>query len=148
MPRILGLDYGTKRLGFAISDPSGTLALPLRVEVCENEAHALNITERLCRETQAERLVVGLPLNMDGSRGPQAIRVENFVARLRSRLKVSVELWDERLSTRAAERAMSEGGASSRRQRGRLDKLAAQWMLQGYLDAHEAQRHESEETRV
>lgn len=148
MPRILGLDYGTKRLGFAVSDPSGTLALPLRVEVCENEAHALNITERICGQTKAERLVVGLPLNMDGSRGPQAIRVESFVDRLRSRLKIPIELWDERLSSRAVERAMSEGGAASRQQRGRLDKLAAQWMLQGYLDAHEAQRNESEENRI
>ncbi|OQA28085.1 MAG: putative Holliday junction resolvase [Verrucomicrobia bacterium ADurb.Bin345] len=135
MPRILGLDYGGKRLGFAVSDPSGILSTPLRVAHCRTEAEAAESVVAICAETRAERLVVGLPLNMNGSKGPQAERVENFVGLLRNKLSIPIETWDERLSTREAERVMTDAGVSARQMRGVVDKLAAQLILQSYLDA-------------
>lgn len=147
MPRILGLDYGEKRLGFAVSDEMGMLATPLSVETCSSDAEAAAIVRRVCRQTGAARVVIGLPLNMDGSRGSQAQRVERFAELLRTSLEVPVVLWDERLSSRAAERAMREGGVRARKQRGKLDKIAAQLMLQCYLDAQQAQVGNYDETQ-
>lgn len=135
MPRILGLDYGEKRLGFALSDPTGMLAMPLRVETSRSDGEAAAIVERVCAETAAAQLVVGLPLNMNGSHGPQAQRVEAFVAMLQSRLSIPVAMWDERLSSRAAERVLIDAGTSRKGRRGVVDKLAAQIFLQSYLDA-------------
>lgn len=140
MPRILGLDYGEKRLGFAVSDEMEILATPLSVEHCKSEAEALAIVRRMCDQTKASQLVVGLPLNMDGSHGAQAQRVEKVAEKLRAILKIPIVLWDERLSSRAAERAMTQCGVKARDQRGKLDKLAAQLMLQCYLDARDARR--------
>lgn len=139
MTRILGVDFGEKRLGFAISDPSSVMALPLSVEKCASEEDAVRIVRQQCERSGAQMVVVGWPLNMDGSKGDQALRVERFAQSLRTALGIPVMLWDERLSTRAAERAMSEAGVKAKDQRGRLDKLAAQLMLQCYLDAHSAQ---------
>jgi putative Holliday junction resolvase len=138
MPRILGLDYGERRLGFAVSDELEMLATPLAVEQCASDPEAAAIVRRVCERMGASRLVIGLPLNMDGSKGPQAHRVERFAETLRALLNIPVVLWDERLSTRAAERAMREGGVKAREQRGRVDKIAAQLMLQCYLDAQSA----------
>jgi len=135
MPRIVGLDYGGKRLGFAVSDQAGILSTPLRVVHCKTDAEAARAVSDICAETGAERLVVGLPLNMNGSKGPQAERVETFVALLEEKLSIPVETWDERLSTREAERVMADAGVSTRQMRGVVDKLAAQLILQSYLDA-------------
>lgn len=135
MPRILGLDYGEKRLGFAVSDPTGMLATPLRVETCRSEDEAAKIVAEVCAETGAGQLVVGLPLNMDGSRGPQALKVLAFVERMKGRLSMPVTTWDERLSSRAAERVLIDAGTSRKGRRGVVDKLAAQIFLQSYLDA-------------
>ncbi len=143
MPRILGLDYGEKRLGFALSDPSGMLATPLSVEVCASEEDAVRIVRKQCEKTGAEAVVIGLPLNMNGSKGPQAQRVAQFAEKLRQTLGKPVSLWDERLSSRAVERTMRDLGVKARDQRGRVDKLAAQWMLQCYLDARALRESES-----
>lgn len=139
MPRILGVDFGEKRLGFAISDPSGMMALPLSVEKCVSEEDAVRVVRQQCEKAGAQAVVVGLPLNMDGSKGEQALRVERFAEALRAALGIPVMLWDERLSSRAAERAMREAGVKAKDQRGQLDKLAAQLMLQCYLDAQAIQ---------
>lgn len=132
--RVLGVDWGERRVGLAISDADQVLALPLRVEQCSSCDQALAIVERAVRELGVERVVVGHPVNMNGTRGKQARRAEEFAAKLRERIPVPVELWDERLSSRAVERALREGGIKARQQRGRVDQLAAQWILQGYLD--------------
>ena len=140
MSRILGLDYGERRLGFALSDPDEFLATPLCVVHCRSQDEAVREVERVCGQAGAERLVVGLPILMDGSRGGQARNVLAFVEKLTPKLSIPIETWDERLSTRAAENVLIEAGSSRRRRKEVVDKLAAQIMLQNYLDARAASR--------
>jgi putative Holliday junction resolvase len=135
MARILGLDYGEKRLGFALSDPSGVVATPLTVITVHGDGSALQAVDQLCRERGVERLVIGHPINMDGSIGPAGRHVEAFKEKLAGRLAIPIELWDERMTTVTAERALVEGGVRRRARREVVDKLAAQIMLQHYLDA-------------
>lgn len=135
MPRVLGLDFGEKRIGLAVSDPMRALALPCEVWDVQR-GDLLERIARLCREQDIREIVVGMPLNMNGTPGPQAERTKRFVEQLRSALPdLSVVTWDERLSSRAVERTLIEAGASRRRRRQVLDKLAAQITLQSYLDA-------------
>lgn len=135
MPRILGLDYGEKRLGFALSDTSEIIAMPLRVVVLRRPEDALNETLKVCAESKADEFVVGLPINMDGSKGPAAQKVLAFVEKISAQLKIPVRTWDERLSTKAATNVLIEAGTSRQRRKEVVDKLAAQIMLQNFLDA-------------
>lgn len=136
MPRILGLDHGDKRIGVAVSDPTEMLASPVEIVDAGREGGLPDIL-RLCREKDVKRIVVGLPLNMNGTAGPQAEKVREFVKKLQEALPgVPVDTWDERLTSRAGERVLIEAGTSRKRRREVLDKMAAQIMLQGYLDAH------------
>ena len=136
MPRILALDYGERRLGFAVSDPGGTIAMSLKVVEVVSDSHAIKEVLRTCEETGADRLVIGLPINMDGSKGPMAVKVEKFVESLDMvMMGVRIDKWDERLSTRAADRTLLEADMSRKKRKRVRDKLAAQAMLQGYLDA-------------
>ena len=131
---VLGIDYGEKRVGFAVSDPSGTMALTLRTVEVRSQADALQQAADICREVGAGRIVVGLPLNMNGSRGPMAEKVELFVSRLAASVAVPVVTSDERLSTSTVERSLIEADVSRARRKHLRDKLAAQVILQGYLD--------------
>ena len=135
MPRWLGVDLGEKRIGLAISDPDGFLATAR--EVCEvsTPREALQRISAAYRALGAQGIVVGLPLNMDGSRGPAALKAEQFAKELAQSLNVPVKLWDERLTTKAAHAAMIQAGARREKRRGVVDKLAAQLMLQSFLDA-------------
>ena len=135
MARILGVDLGTRRLGFAVSDGEEIIATPLIVAYPDSAADAAAITARICQEQNAGKVVVGLPLNMDGTSGPAVKEVEKFNSLLRERLSVPIETWDERLTTRLAERALLEADMSRLKRKNVRDKLAAQVMLQGYLDA-------------
>ena len=133
--RILGLDIGEKRIGVAVSDPSGTVATPLAVleanRVLGDGADVL----RLIEEYEVGEVVVGLPLSMDGSEGAQARRVRSAAERLARFLPVPLAFQDERLSSVAANRAMGETGASAKARRGSVDMVAAALFLQSYLDA-------------
>ena len=133
--RHLGVDYGTKRVGLAVSDPLGTIAMPLRAEEVEGRKQAVAVVAAVCREVEAEMVVVGLPLNMDGSSGPMAQEAERFTRSLAARVEVAVVTWDERLSSSLVERMLVAADVSRRKRRGVRDKLAAQVILQGYLDA-------------
>lgn len=135
MSRIVGLDYGERRLGVAVSDPLGTIALPLRTLTVENEADAVRQVAEVCREREADTLVVGLPVSLDGTENVMAEKVRAFVARLEDALNVPIELWDERLSTSFAERVLLEADMSRKKRKGRRDRIAAQVILQGYLDS-------------
>jgi len=136
--RILALDYGEKNMGVAVSDPLGMTAGGLTVLKRESIKKDLLAIHTLVETYQVEKVVLGLPLNMDGSKGPAALQVEAFARRLQGRLRVPVALWDERLSTVAAERALLEGEVS-RRERGKIiDKMGAVIILQGYLDSGKA----------
>jgi putative Holliday junction resolvase len=121
--RILALDHGTARIGCAISDPSGTLATPLPVI----EPPVPNEVADLVAEHGVEKVVVGLPLHLSGEEGAQAALARSFAAELEALLDVSVEVYDERLTTRMAEASKREGAAAA------PDSLAAAHLLQAYL---------------
>ena len=136
MGRLVGLDVGTKRFGIAVSDPLRMFASPHAVLTCTGDKQALAGIVEICRDQEAEKLVVGLPLNMDGSRGPAVERVEAFVRKLEARLSIPVVTWDERLSTKTANEALIEGNTRRAKRKELVDKVAAQVLLQHYLDAH------------
>ena len=122
--RVLALDHGSARCGAAISDPSGTLATPLAAVERPDTKKGLAEVARLARESEAERIVVGLPLTLAGREGAQAERARTFAERLAGKVSVPVELHDERMTTRLAERTGGRGDADSR---------AAAHLLESYL---------------
>lgn len=137
MGRILGVDFGHRRFGFAVSDPTHFLATPLRVEECRTTREAVEVVRSICAEQDVERIVLGLPLNMDGTAGPIVQHVRQFKAELESRVNLPVHLWDERLTSKSAEHVLIEAGTRREKRKKVIDKLAAQIMLQSYLDANE-----------
>lgn len=134
--RVLGLDIGERRIGVAVSDPSGSIASPVRVldarAVLGDPAPLL----RLVDDYEVETVVVGLPLTMAGEEGPQARIARAAGEKLARRLPVPVVYWDERLSSAEARRVMTASGVSDRDKRGRVDMVAAAVFLQSYLDAN------------
>jgi len=134
MPRIIGVDYGERRVGLAISDPSGSLAVPLRVARVHSDAEAVEAVRQACIETDAEQVLIGLPLTLRGERGPMAIKVEAF-GKAVAAAGMSVVFWDERLSTAAVERTLIAADMSRLHRKGVRDKLAARITLQSYLDS-------------
>jgi putative Holliday junction resolvase len=128
--RALGLDYGSKRVGIAVS--VGSSAFPLMVMA--NDNHLVSNLGRLVKEHRAEVLVVGLPVSMSGKRGPMATTVTQFGEHLMSLLGLPVEFVDERLSSIEVERRLSEAGMNARKRRGLVDDLAAANILQAWLD--------------
>ena len=135
--RILGIDAGEKRIGIAISDGEGRVALPLTVIQATGDSHAdaEKILE-IARLHGAEAIVVGLARSLSGALGEAAKRCAQLAEALRQLSGLPVALWDERLTTAQAERAMAQAGLRERQRRGRVDKVAAAIMLQSYLDAH------------
>jgi putative Holliday junction resolvase len=133
--RILGLDMGSRRIGVAVSDPMGWTAQGLPTLEPRGEQQLIAEIQRLVAQLEVERVVVGLPRNMDGTIGSQARKVLAFVEKLRAALGLPVDTWDERLTTVAAHKSMSLGGLSRARRKGAVDRVAAQLILQGYLDS-------------
>ncbi|MGI6145382.1 MAG: Holliday junction resolvase RuvX [Clostridia bacterium] len=132
--RILGLDIGEKRIGLAVSDELGITAQGLKTlnrTKLEDDLHRL---AELIREKEINKLVVGLPKNMNGTLGPQAERVKKFVDLLTKECPCEVVYWDERLTTIAAQRTLLEADVSRKKRRNSVDRLAAVLILQGYLD--------------
>lgn len=138
--RILGIDYGRKRIGLAISDPLGITAQGLPTLERRDLAGGIDMDmdmealSGIIREREVGEMVVGLPKNMDGTIGESAREVLAFVEVLKERFGLRVHLMDERLSTVRAHRAMKEGGLSRKKRTGKVDMLSAQLILQGYLD--------------
>jgi putative Holliday junction resolvase len=133
--RALGLDLGTTKIGVAVSDELGLaahprLVLPRRGDQADAEAVAA-----LVAEEGAQTVVVGLPLTLEGKVGPAARKALAFVEVLRRRLSVPVETWDERFSTAAVERVLLQGDVSRKKRKQVIDKQAAAFLLQGWLDA-------------
>ncbi|HYO73233.1 MAG TPA: Holliday junction resolvase RuvX [Archangium sp.] len=133
--RTLGLDYGTKTIGVAASDALGLTAQTVTTIRRTSLKADLAALKELVNEYEVERFVVGLPLNMDGSEGPRAEATRKFVDALTQALGLPVELWDERLSTVAAQRTLLEADLSRAKRREVIDQMAAQFILQGWLDA-------------
>ncbi|MFI5307787.1 MAG: Holliday junction resolvase RuvX [Polyangiales bacterium] len=133
--RVLGVDPGSVRIGLALSDEDGLIASPhstLKGGDVERGARAL--VEQV-KQLGAERVVVGLPLRLDGTEGDAARRARRLAERVAELGGVEVELWDERLSSRAAERALSSAGVRGRARKQHVDRVAAALILQSYLDA-------------
>jgi putative Holliday junction resolvase len=130
--RILGVDFGRARIGIAVSDELGLLAHPVKTIPASRDA-AKQIDE-IAREKNVERVVIGLPRHMNGSVGEAAGEVLAFAEKLRKLLPCDVITWDERLTTIAANRALRDGGRKTRDSRNVVDQVAAQMILQGYLD--------------
>lgn len=131
--RVMALDLGTKSIGVAVSDPLGITAQGLQAIPHRSQERDIGEVLRLAREWGVEELVVGLPLRLDGSRGPEAERAERFARRLEQATGLPVRLQDERLTTREAERALLAADLSRRRRRQVIDKTAATLLLQTYL---------------
>lgn len=134
--RVLGLDIGEKRIGVAVSDAEGGVAVPVEVIDAPQEYGEGRRLQRLITDYEVGLIVVGLPLSLDGSEGPQARRVRMLASRLAEHIDVPFEFVDERLSSAEAGRRMREAGASERAQRGSKDMVAAAIFLQAYLDAN------------
>ena len=130
---ILGVDFGCARIGVAISDELRLLAHP--VSTIETSSQAVKKVAEIARERNVERIVVGLPRHMDGRPGDTAPETQAFVKELRQHISCEVVTWDERLSTVAANRALQEAGKKSRSSKKIIDQVAAQVILQGYLDS-------------
>jgi len=132
MTPVLGIDFGRSRIGVAISDELRLLAHPLET-ISAGKNAAKRIAE-IVRERKIDHVVVGLPRNMDGTFGAAASEAQKFVEELRALIPSEITTWDERLTTVAAHRALREAGKKTRATRGYVDQVAAQMILQGYLD--------------
>ncbi len=134
--RALGIDPGSKRIGVAVSDRSGSIATPLVViQRSRSKQHDLGEIARLAREEEADVIVYGLPLNMDGSLSRAAKAATREARQLATLVDVPVEMHDERLTTVSADRSMIDAGLNAVERRRVVDKVAAAIMLQSWLDA-------------
>ena len=138
MKRFLGIDFGKVRLGLAISDELGFMSHPLETLRMRDVNEVTKRIGEIVREKDVQRVVVGLPRNMDGSHGSSAEEALTFAAKLRGHLSCDVVTWDERLTTVSANRALREAGQRTRETRGYVDQVAAQMILQDYLDRLQA----------
>lgn len=131
----MGLDVGTKTVGVAVSDLLGLTGQAVTTVRRTNLKNDFAELKRLCEEYEVTRVVVGLPLNMDGSEGPRAEASRAFGTMVEERLGLPVEYWDERLTTVAAQRTLLEADLSREKRKQVVDRLAAALILQGWLDA-------------
>ena len=137
--RVLGVDLGSRRIGLAISDPEASFAFPLEAIASKGVRKDLEAVHALIVERDIGRVVVGLPLHMDGRAGPEAEAARNFAASLGESTGVPVDTLDERWTTREAERALQEGGGSKKSRRdarksGERDSMAASIILRTWLE--------------
>ena len=138
MGRVLAVDPGSKRVGVAVSDPTGTIAQALATVPAEPRDTLAARLGELVREQEASSIVVGLPRRMDGSLGPEAKAARGLAGEVRRASKLPVELVDERLTTAAAEKSLLAGGMRRAKRRANIDRVAAAILLQSHLD----RRHE------
>lgn len=133
--RILGIDFGEKRIGLAVSDPLGITAQSLPTLENRSKKQVLNDLAAICQKNEVGEIVIGLPMNMNGSVGPKAQEILTLLPELEAATKLPVKAWDERLTSRQAGRLMIEEGLSRAKQRQQSDKLAAMLILQSFLES-------------
>ena len=133
--RILAIDHGTKRMGIAVSDELGILAQPLEFIPADPFHEFLARLKEILGDREIDQILVGMPRNMDGSYGPQALKVQDFVAVLKKSVLQPIKTWDERLTTVQAAGALRASGKKAKQQKGKVDAAAAAVLLQGYLDS-------------
>jgi len=135
MKRILGIDTGDARFGLALSDELGMLAHPLEtLNVKEHADLAAHIAGIIARE-KVEVVVIGMPRNMNGTYGPASEKVKAFAEKLKEKSPCTIKFWDERLTTVAAQKSLHESGRNVKQGRAVIDQVAAQMILQGFLDS-------------
>jgi putative holliday junction resolvase len=133
--RILGLDVGDRTIGIAVSDPLGLTAQGITTINRKKEDDDIAELKKICAEYSVETIVCGLPKNMNGTVGEQGQKVLEFCNILKDKVEIPIKMWDERLTTAAAERAMLEANLSRAKRKKIVDKMAATYILQGYLDS-------------
>jgi putative holliday junction resolvase len=135
MIRVLGLDVGEKTIGVALSDPLGLTAQGIKTIERKGKKTDIEELRKICLEYTVDTIVVGLPKNMNGTIGPQGEKIMNFSEFIKENLDIPIKLWDERLTTVAAHKAMLEADLSRAKRKKIVDKVAATYILQGYLDS-------------
>ena len=133
--RILAIDHGTKRMGIAVSDELKMIAQPLEYIPAEPFADFLARLKTIIRQKEVELIIVGMPRNMDGSYGPAALKVQEFVAVLKDAIITPIQTWDERLTSVQANRFLIEADVRRSKRKEKVDKTAAAILLQSYLDS-------------
>jgi putative Holliday junction resolvase len=133
--RILALDHGNKRIGIAVSDELKMIAQPMEFILAEPFLDFLARLKEIIVDKEVELLLVGMPRNMDGSYGPAALKVQQFIAALKEKVAVPIQTWDERLTSAQAQRFLIEGGVRRADRKQKVDKTAAAILLQSYLDS-------------
>lgn len=132
--RYLGLDLGSKTLGLALSDSTGQIATPYEVIIYKTYEELLNKIKNIIEEHEIKEVIIGYPLNMNGSESKRSIETKNFKALLEKELKLKVHLQDERLSTMEAEKMLIKNDTARKKRKQIIDKLAASIILQTFLD--------------
>ena len=132
--RVLALDTGEKRIGVAVSDPLGIIAQGVTVITRKDPETDLNEIKRIVEEYKADSVVIGMPINMDGTKGKSAEKVNEFVEILKGRLSIPVYTYDERLSTKESEKFLISADVSRKKRKQVIDKMAAQLILESYLE--------------
>jgi len=139
--RILAVDAGSKQVGLALSDPTETIATALSTLPATPADTLAERIASVAAAQSAERIIIGLPLRLDGSRGPEAAAAERLAASVRKASGLPVQMVDERLTTAAAERSLIEGGVRREKRRASIDRVAAVILLQGHLDGLRRSKH-------
>ncbi|WP_199617315.1 Holliday junction resolvase RuvX [Paenibacillus alkalitolerans] len=140
MKRYMGLDYGDKQIGVAVSDELGWTAQGLTVLRNSRDERVLNDIVNLVKEWNVGELIVGLPKNMNGTVGPRGQLAMEFAETLKAAVAIPVHLWDERLTTVSAERMLIEADVSRKKRKGVVDRIAAALILQNYIDSKTSKR--------
>jgi putative holliday junction resolvase len=133
--RILAIDHGTKRMGIALSDELKMIAQPLEFIPAEPFDQFLARLKEILRQQEVELILVGMPRNMDGSYGPAALKVQEFIAVLKETIAIPLKTWDERLTSAQANRFLVDANVRRSQRREKVDKTAAAILLQSYLDS-------------
>lgn len=136
--RVLAIDHGTVRMGLALSDELGVIAQPLEFVPAEPPEKFFARLKEIITEKQVELLLVGMPRNMDGSYGPAAAKVREFIEALKSDVSVPIKTWDERLTSAQANRMLIQADVRRDQRKQKVDKTAAAILLQSYLDSQSA----------
>ena len=135
MDRILALDYGDKRIGVAVSDPLGIIAQALETITVSNKRKSFERIQEIIREKNAVKIIVGMPFNMDGTKGERAEVTERFISELQRVVSIEIIPWDERLTSVQAKRIMVFRGQKTGTNKAKVDKLAAALLLENYLES-------------
>jgi putative Holliday junction resolvase len=133
--RVLAIDHGSKRIGVAISDETRTIAQPLEFIPSEPFDKFLERLKQIIREKEVGLVLVGIPRNMDGSYGPAALKVQEFIAVLKDAIPIAIKPWDERLTSAQANRFLIEADVRRSKRKEKVDKTAAAILLQSFLDS-------------